>query len=151
MQTIKKFTDEQLKQIDVLVAIHLFGYAWFYFPGQDETKDIPHGDPNYRPKVGPFCSLPIPAEHQKRHGMIRVDHPHPGDEIDISIPYYHKDEEYVVEIMEMSLTVDGEHPLVLHKFGDGYCYGDVQKDHYESIPLALVMFTLANFKVPVPF
>jgi len=151
MQAIKKFTDEQLKEIDKLVAIHLFGYAWFYFPGQEETKGIPKGDKNWRPAVKPFCSLQVPAEHQKRHGMIRVDHPHPDDEIDADIPAYHKDDDYVVEIMEMSLTVDDQHPLQLWKFEDGYCYGDPQKDHYETIPLALVMFTLANFKVPIPF
>lgn len=152
MQTIKKFTEEQLKEIDKLVAIHLFGHAWFYFPAQEETKDLPQNHPKYRAKVDAMCSLMVPSHWQIRHGATRVDKPHPTDKLDIDIPAYHKDEDYICEICEMCLGVDEEHPVTLWKtFDGGYCYGDIQGDHYEAIPLALVMFALKKFGVTLPF
>lgn len=136
---MKTFTAEEAARIDLLIAIHLFGYRWFRYPLQS-------ADLGYL-RVEPYTALEVPATYQVRYGAIMAAQPEPGDELDIDIPAYHKDEDYTVAISEKCLE-DGERSLILHKCLDsGYCYGDIQGEHYSTIPMALAAYAVKHFKL----
>lgn len=125
------------------------GYRWYYFPAQKHIAARPGF--SEVPAVEAFCSLQIPSTWQQRHGATQVDHPAPGDSIDADIPHYHVDTDYVAALSAKCVERDPEHPLQLWKCHDGgYCYGDIQGDHFETIPLALVVHALKTFGIPLP-
>jgi hypothetical protein len=144
-----QLSEVELRRADQLIAIHLFGYRWFFFPQQQATTSIPATDSRYRPYVPASCSLQMPGEWLKRYNARQVDHPTPGDELDIDIPAYHKNPELLATLMEKCTEHDPEHPLQLWFCQDekSYCFGDIQKPHYPTIQIALCAYIIRLFQL----
>lgn len=138
---VVQLTAHELAQMDQRIAVGVFGFRWYRFPAQRAIE-------GQRPKVAAFSSLQKPAKWLERHEAKPIDCPVPGDELDIDIPPYHKDEDFVVELSAACVARYPEHPLALSQCLDGgYCYGDIQKEHYPTIPMALCAYTIRLFKL----
>lgn len=125
---------KELQKLDALIAFHVFGYRWFLFTAPDGRK---------------WCSLLQPAPWIEHQSGKQIDHPAPGDDVNITNAPCYTNGDDITELMQKCLEKDPEHPLELYKCFDGFYYGDVQSPRQESIPLALVIYALNLFKITV--
>lgn len=130
-----ELTEQECFLAEALIAEHVFGYRWYYFPANKKTKA--------------WCGLHLPSKWQKRHGAKRIDHPRPKDEIDTDVPHFARDPQHLAAMIHKCLEREFERGGITFYQGldGGFCVGDIQGEHYASLSQAMAMYTLDLFKI----